>query len=268
MIGLYTSASRLRGADAAAALLRAEELGFRELWIANVGSDLDVVDAALTATSAVRVGTAVASIWSVPAQELAAWWSGRERLVLGIGISHGPLVGAAYERPLTAMTRYLDDLDAAGVPASARVLGANGPKMLSLAAQRSAGALTYLVTPEQTEVHRTQLGDAARLVPEVKLVLDDDGRRTAREHLAVYLGLPNYLGNLRRMGFTDDDLTPPGSDRLVDALVATGIQQVQRRVAEHRAAGADAVALHVLGTTSLPVQAWQALSEALLSGAT
>jgi probable F420-dependent oxidoreductase len=269
--GIFTSAPRLHAPGAAEALARVEALGFDALWVANVKDELSVLDLALDATEGITVGPAILSIWSVDAPDLAAWWAGRERLTLGLGVSHAPLV-AQYTKPMAAMVDYLDQLDAAGVPASARALGANGPKMLALAADRSAGALTYLVTPEQTAVHREQLGPSARLVPEVKLVLDDDperARETARTHLSVYLGLPNYVGNLRRMGFGDEDLTPPGSDRLLDALVVRGdVDAVRARVDAHLAAGADGIALHVLGEDPLPVAAWSRLAEAVIPGGT
>lgn len=269
-IGLYTSAPRLKAFGAADVLAEVDELGFDTLWIANVQADLPVLDAALAGTQRMTIGSAIVSIWDVPAPELAAWWDGRKRLRLGIGVSHGPLV-PAYAKPLAALQTYVDDLDTAGLPATARLVGANGPKMLSLTAARSAGALTYLVTPEQTAVHRGLLGDAPRLIPEVKAVLDTDAaraRETARQHLSVYLGLPNYLGNLRRMGFTEDDLAAPGSDRLVDALVVHGdVEAVRARVDAHIAAGADGAAVHVLGTEPLPLPAWRLLADALLSGA-
>jgi probable F420-dependent oxidoreductase len=267
--GIFTSAPRLRAPGAAEAVAQVESLGFDALWVANVKDELSVLDLALDATERITVGPAILSIWSVGASDLATWWAGRERLLLGLGVSHAPLV-AQYAKPMTAMTDYLDQLDAAGVPASARAMGANGPKMLAMAAARTAGALTYLVTPEQTAVHREQLGPSARLVPEVKLVLDDDPERardTAREHLSVYLGLPNYVGNLRRMGFGDDDLTAPGSDRLLDALVVRGdVDAVRARADAHLDAGADGVALHVLGDDPLPIAAWRRLAEAVVPG--
>lgn len=265
-IGIFTSAPRLHADGAGDALAEADALGFDAVWVANVQGDLPVLDAALAATTRMAVGSAVISVWSVPAADLAAWWAGRERLRLGLGVSHGPLV-PAYARPLAMLAEYLDALDAAGMPRAARYVGANGPKMLALTAARSAGAVTYLVTPEQTAAHRELLGAGAQLIPEVKVLLEPDrdaARAVARKHLAIYLGLPNYVGNMRRMGFTDADLAAPGSDRLVDALVSHGdLDVVRARVDAHLAAGADAVALHVLSRDPLPVDAWRALAPAL-----
>ena len=268
MTGIYSSAARLRTDGAADALAEADALGFDSLWIADVRADLPVLDLALHATKRMTVGSAVVSIWSVPAQELATWWAGRSRLRVGIGVSHGPLV-PAYERPLASLRGYLDELDAAGMSPVDRWVGANGPKMLALTAARAAGAVTYMVTPEQTVAHRELLGGGPRLVPEVKVVLDRDldaARTAARAHLAIYLTLPNYLGNLRRAGFTEADLTAPGSDRLIDALVAHGDEQaVLARVQEHLAAGADDVSLHVLSPDPVPLAAWRRLAAALIT---
>lgn len=265
--GVYTSRPRLHGPGAAEALAEIEALGYDALWVANVAEDLPVLDLALAATERITVAPAVLSIWSVAARDLATWWADRDRLMLGLGVSHAPMV-AGYAKPMETLNRYLDELDTAGVPAGSRLIGANGPKMLALTAARSAGALTYLVTPEQTAVHRAQLGPSARLVPEVKIVLDEDRQRAyevASAHLSVYLKLPNYVRNLRRMGFTDDDLSAPGSRCLVDALVVQGdVAAVRTRVDAHVAAGADGVALHVLGDTPLPVAAWQALATAFI----
>ncbi|GLZ15960.1 hypothetical protein Acsp04_61950 [Actinomadura sp. NBRC 104425] len=188
-------------------------------------------------------------------------------------MSHAPLVersGGHYARPYAKMRDYLDGLDVADgpVPADRRMIGANGPKMVSLAADRSAGALTYMVTPERTRWHRERLGRGPLLVPEQKVVLDADpvsARATARAHLAIYLTLPNYVGNLVKMGFDADDLTDGGSDRLVDALVAWGTPEaVARRARAHHDAGADQVALHVVtGDVGLPRQGWRELAAAL-----
>jgi probable F420-dependent oxidoreductase len=266
-LGLLTSRSRLRTVDAGAAAAQVEALGFDTLWVADPREDLPLLDEVLAATTTLRAATAVLSVWAPPAGAVADWWSvlpeqQQERVLLGLGVSHAVLV-PQYEKPMAAMTAYLDRLDAAGVPSAARVLGANGPRMVELAGRRAAGTLTYLTMPERTAAQRAALGPRPRIAAEVKVVVTDDraeGRSLARAHLATYLGLPNYLGNLRTMGFTDEDLTPPGSDRLVDALVLQGAAAALARAAEHRAAGADAIALHALSATGLPHDAWRELA--------
>jgi probable F420-dependent oxidoreductase len=276
-LGVYVSRARLL--TSADALAQAEALGFAASWVADTRGEFDVLNRALATTTTLVVGTAVLSVWDVGAAEAARRWGkldrmGPGRVIMGIGISHAPLVeraGRTYEKPMATMGAYLDALDEAepAVPTSQRLLGANGPRMLGLAAHRAAGALTYLVTPARTAVHREQLGPEAVLAPELKIVLAADRREfreRARAHLAVYLTLPNYRRNLLRMGFTDSDLAESGSDRLVDALVAgPGLDDVVTRVAEHRDGGADHVALHVIGADAgVPVSAWRALADALL----
>jgi probable F420-dependent oxidoreductase len=276
-LGVYTSRARLL--TSADALAEAEALGFTAAWVADTRGELDVLDRALATTTTLMVGTAVLSVWDVDAAEAARRWAqldrtGPGRVLMGIGVSHAPLVeraGGTYEKPMATTEAYLDALDHAEprVPASRRLLGANGPRMLELAARRAAGALTYLVTPARTAVHREQLGSGAVLAPELKIVLASDRREfreRARAHLAVYLTLPNYCRNLLRMGFTEKDLADGGSDRLVDALVAgPDLEDVVTRVAEHRDGGADHVALHVISAdASAPVSAWRALADVML----
>jgi probable F420-dependent oxidoreductase len=167
--------------------------------------------------------------------------------------------------------RYLDELDRGDppVPADERVLGALGPKMLDLARARSAGAHPYLVTPDHTALARGALGDDRLLAPNQMIVLSSApsaARAIARQYLAIYLGLPNYTNNLRRLGFGDEDLAPPGSDRLVDALVVWGkIDEIVSRSKAHIDAGADHVVLQVLteDSRSFPRNEWRELADGL-----
>ncbi|MCD9193442.1 TIGR03620 family F420-dependent LLM class oxidoreductase [Streptomyces albireticuli] len=241
---------RLR--DAAAEL---EELGYAALWI---GGSPSLAHAAhlLAATNHITVGTSILSIWQhqaadVTRQRAALAPADRERLLLGLGVSHARFA-AQYNRPYSAMRDYLTALDTAPepVPADRRVLAAIGPKMLRLAGDRAAGAIPYLVTPEFTAQARTALGDQPFLGPEMKAVLDTDearARATARDYLTGYLTLPNYTNNLQRAGYTEDDFTGGGSNRLVDALVALGDgQQISTRIEEFRKAGADHVAVQII----------------------
>ena len=111
----------------------------------------------------------------------------------------------------------------------------------------------------------------ALLAPEQMVVLSTDAteaRRIARAGMKIYLGLPNYFNNLKRIGFDESDFADGGSDRLVDAIVAWGTEeQIAARVAEHHAAGADHVCVQVLqGGTAMPEQQWRRLAPALLGG--
>jgi probable F420-dependent oxidoreductase len=171
------------------------------------------------------------------------------------------------------MREYFDQLDAASprVPQGERALAALGPKMLELARERTAGAHPYLVSPEHTAAAREVLGDGPLLAPEQKVVLETDpdtARAVARQHLAVYLRLPNYTNNLLRTGFSEDDLAGGGSDRLVDGIVVWGdLDAVAGRVRAHHDAGADHVCLQVLLADApvFPRPEWRRLAGALLN---
>ncbi|KPC81113.1 TIGR03620 family F420-dependent LLM class oxidoreductase [Streptomyces sp. NRRL S-4] len=259
-------------AEAAAEL---EELKYGTLWI---GGNPSVGDAAavVAATRTVTVATGILNIWEHTAEEVAAEiaaidMSARGRLVLGLGVSHGPMV-AQYAKPYSAMVAYLDALDAAAQPVEPghRVLAALGPKMLNLATGRALGAHPYLVTAEHTAEARTALGPGAILAPELSVVLDTDtdrARTTARNMLAMYLQLPNYTANLLRLGFAESDFAGGGSVRLLDALFALGdAERVKVRTREFLDAGADHVALQILtadeGGSGLPLAEWRELAGA------
>ena len=199
------------------------------------------------------------------------------RFVLGVGISHAPMVersGQAYQRPLAYMERYLDGMDAAAGDGPAvqvrvpRVLAALRPQMLALARERSDGAHSYFVPTSHTSLARQVLGPDRLLIPEQAVVLttdSDKGRRPARAHMEPYLQLPNYVNNLRHLGYTDEDVSGGGSDRLVDAIVAWGDEaDIAKRVAEHIDAGADHVLLQPLGPLDEAVRQLEALAATVL----
>jgi len=179
----------------------------------------------------------------------------RRRFLLGLGVSHVPLVegmrGHAYEQPVPKMRSYLEamaklELMAPPPPEKPRtVVAALGPKMLALAAERTDGAHPYLVTPEHTAEARAILGQGKWLCPEQKILLETDpatARAIARNTVGFYLTLPNYRNNLKRLGFGDGDFDQGGSDRLVDALVAWGDEDaIRSRIEQHWEAGADHV---------------------------
>jgi probable F420-dependent oxidoreductase len=287
-VGIWTFALDLqpvaRARELAAEL---EKLGYGAIWVPDaVGRD-PVVHAALLldGTSRIVVATGIAQIYGRDAMSMAAGWKTvsqafPNRFVLGLGVSHKPMVeglrGHTYGPPLTAMRDYLDKMDGAMFVAAEpaqpprRVLAALGPKMLALAAERADGAHPYNVPPEHTAQAREILGPGKFLAPEqaVALVTDrDEARRIARDHMSIYLGLPNYVNNLRRFGFTDDDFADNGSDRLADALVAWGdAGAIRERVQAHLDAGADHVAVQVLKhrRTDVPVTEWRELAPVLL----
>lgn len=289
-IGIWTSqfdfqpAAKLR--KAAADL---EKLGFGAIWFPeSVGREAFThAGLILGATKRIVVATGIANIYARdPVTAAAAQKSLAEaypgRFLLGLGVSHIPLVeqvrGHTYGKPVAAMRAYLDRLDQAPYravmppvkPKPARVLAALGPRMLQLAAERADGAHSYFVTPEHTAQARKILGDDRFLAVEQAVVLEKDASRAreiARAHTSFYLRLPNYVNNLRRLGFSDDDFGDGGSDRLVDAIVAWGdVATTMDRVRAHQAAGADHVCIQVLPPEpqALPVAEWREIAAALL----
>jgi probable F420-dependent oxidoreductase len=217
-------------------------------------AELDVIDPLLNATDRLVVGTSIVNIWTAAAESVAEPFHRLEakypeRFMLGIGAGHREN-NSDYRKPYQALVDYLDKLDQAAVPVQRRALAALGPRVLELARTRTAGALPYLVTPDHTRSARTLLGPEALLVAEQKVVLDDNpvrARIVGRARVDPYLRLSNYVANLSRIGFASDDLTFPGSDRLVDALVVHGDQDiVAAGLRAHLAAGANQVAIQVL----------------------
>jgi len=249
-----------------------ESLGYDTLWIPDIGGPvLDAVDVLLDATSTVTVATGILNIWKHEPAEVTAWWSGlapdrRARVLLGLGVSHGPLIGEAWGRPLATMNAYLDALGEDGPPREHLCLAALGPKMLDLARRRTSGALPYLVTPGHTALAREALGDATLHV-EQGVVLETDpevARAIARAGIEHYFAMPNYVNNWKRLGFTDDDIDSR-SDRLIDALIAWGDPDaIRSRVDAHRRAGADHVCLQVITPAGAgsPMAAWRSLAPA------
>lgn len=246
-----------------------EEMGYGTIWIGEAIGREAMAAAALilSATERVTVATGIANIYARDptamingARTLAEGWG--DRFVLGIGVSHVPLVserGHAYDRPVTTMRNYLDAMEKA--PWRLKVaresppvmLAALGPKMMALARDRSAGAHPYFVPAEHTERSRGILGLNPILAPEAAAVFARD-RQTARQagdrYMKTYLTLDNYRRNLQRLGWKDEELAPPGNDRIFDAVVAWGTDdEIAAKLRRHLDTGADHVAVQVLTAT-------------------
>ncbi|WP_026197104.1 TIGR03620 family F420-dependent LLM class oxidoreductase [Sciscionella marina] len=246
-----------------------EQLGYGALWASVAQADLGIAEPILGATKEFVFATGIVNIWTEsPAELISAFHASpyRDRLLLGIGAGHRERnTGQGYSTPKTAIGEYLDKLT--DIPAAQLVLAALGPRMLELAARRTAGAHPYLVVPEHTAAAREILGAGPLLAPEQKVVLETDpatARAIARKRVVPYLGLENYVANFRRFGFGEQDFAEGGSDRLIDALVVWGGEEaITRRVRAHLDAGADQVAVQVLTGDGEPRSAYRALAPAL-----
>lgn len=266
-----------------------EALGFGSLFIPEVAGKevLTQSMAFLSATDRLVVGTGIANIHvRLPS---AAETGGRtinalypNRFVLGLGVSHAPLVeyamGGTYAKPLATMRTYLDKMGSVGeaiepgAPRPTRLLAALGPKMIELSGTHADGAHPYLVTPEQTRTTRGILGPDKWIVSEQAVAIggdDPDQLRRAHQHLDVYSGLPNYRNSWLRQGFDESDLVRGGSDRLARGIVGMGsVQDAAASVTAHLDAGADHVVLQVLGDDPMadPRPALRELAEVLELG--
>ncbi|MGI9601557.1 MAG: TIGR03620 family F420-dependent LLM class oxidoreductase [Acidimicrobiales bacterium] len=285
-VGIWTFALDQQPIAAARELAaELDELGYGAIWLPEaVGKD-PLVHAAmlLEASPSIRVATGIASVYARDAMAMAAGHQTLteafgDRFVLGVGVSHQPMVeglrGHHYDKPLAYMRSYLEAMDAALYLGAApdrtprRVIGALGPKMLALAATHADGAHPYNGTPEHTAAAREILGPDKMLAPELAVIVETDAdlaRAAGREHLATYLDLPNYTNNLRRHGFGDADFADGGSDRLIDAVVPWGDETaIAAAVAAHHDAGADHVCVQVVAPRStVPLAEWRLLAAAL-----
>jgi probable F420-dependent oxidoreductase len=251
-LGIWMPPPARIGLDPGGCAQEIERAGFGSVWVPGVNDTdaLDALEPLLAATERLVVATGIASVWTWSPPDLAARATRLARaypgrFVLGLGVSHAPLVestGQAYVRPLAKMRQFLDELPATPAPL---VLAALGPKMLELSRDRAAGAHPYFSPPEHTAFARSVLGAEPLLVPEqaVTLTPGGAGQAAGRAYARYYLRLPNYVSNLRRFGFGDEDVAAEGSDRLISTLVPAGPEAVLARVREHLDAGADHVLL-------------------------
>jgi probable F420-dependent oxidoreductase len=271
-LGVWAGTDHLSASNAADFARRIEAWGYGALWIPEaLGREVFSASAWLLAnTSALIVASGIANIYardplaSAAAQKGLNEQSG-DRFLLGLGVSHVPLVEVrkhAYGKPLATMRAYLQGMaeaDFRGIapPAPPKtVLAALGPKMLELSAELADGAHPYNVPPEHTRQARRILGAGKLLCVEQAAILETNAaaaRAIARRFLAFYFGLPNYVDNWRRLGFTDPDFAGGGSDRLIDAIIVWGDEKaIRARIEEHWQAGADHICVQAVGPTLLP----------------
>ncbi|HTW75289.1 MAG TPA: TIGR03620 family F420-dependent LLM class oxidoreductase [Steroidobacteraceae bacterium] len=272
-LGVWTGIDSLTASQAAAFAQRVEGWGYGALWIPEgVGREVFSTAAWLLAhTRTLTLASGIANIYARDAVSAAAAQKGLNemsagRFLLGLGVSHIPLVRDVrrheYGKPVATMRAYLTAM--AGAPYRSvmppaplkTVLAALGPKMLELAAELADGAHPYNVPPEHTQQARLSLGPGKLLCVEQGAMLETDAaqaRARARQFLSLYLGLPNYVNNWRRLGFPDAELAGGGSDRLIDAVIAWGDERaIRARIEAHWQAGADHVCVQAIGREGAP----------------
>jgi probable F420-dependent oxidoreductase len=278
--GVLRNGERSAIVDACAEL---ENLGYSTIWFpgGQHAGLADHVTSILRATRRAAVATGIVSIWTHPAADTARMHAAISdefpgRFMLGVGVSHQPAVertGVSYQRPVSKLRSYLDELDAVPrpVPIDERIIAALGPRSLKLARERSSGTHPYFVPVQHTQIARHAVGTDRIVAPEQMVVLETEpgrARRIARQHMNRYLRLPNYTNNLLRLGYAEHDIAEEGSDRLVDDIVAWGDPAtVMQRVREHHTAGADHVCVQVLtetpGDLAAAMDGWRQLAAGL-----
>ena len=251
-----------------------ERLGFGALWLgSSPAGDLVRAEELLGATTTLTLATSIVNMWRDRPEDVACSFARVQRrhpgrFLLGVGAGHREAT-QRYARPYETLARYVDALRAGGVPRDSLVLAALGPRVLGLARDRAAGAIPYLVPPEHTRRARAVLGPGPLLAPEHKVVLDTDpdrARALGRTRVQrPYLGLVNYTSNLRRLGWSEADLSGAGSDALIDALVAHGSPaEIAGQLIRHLDAGADHVCLQLVTEEGAdPLPSYRALAQAL-----
>jgi probable F420-dependent oxidoreductase len=248
-----------------------EAMGYGALWIGgSPPGDLEAIEDIIEATKRIPIVTGIVNMWREEAPTVGASYRRiaerhPDRFLLGVGVGH-PESTTEYQSPVRKINDYLDQLVEAGVPNDRMVLAALGPRVLKIAAERTAGAHPYLTTPRHTRMARDVTGAETLLAPEQKIILEidpDRARAEARMTVDRYLRLVNYRNNLLREKWSESDLEDAGSDALVDELVLHGdTRSVADGIRRHIDAGADHVCIQALGTD--PIAEYRDLAEFLL----
>lgn len=266
-LGVWAFIDGMTAPEAVRFAQQVEAWGYSALWLPEaVGRDpFSIISYLAAHTKTLVFATGIANIYARDPMSMNAIHKtvselAPDRFVLGLGVSHAPLVkdirGHAYQKPVSTMRAYLQSMQnalymAPTAPEPAPiVLGALRENMLRLSADNAAGAHPYFVPPEHTAWARGILGPDALLCPEQMVLRETDpdkARRIARTHTTTYTGLDNYKNNLKQFGFVESDFDAGGSDKLVDAIVAWGDDQaLQSRIKAHWQAGANHVCVQAL----------------------
>lgn len=272
-IGVWAPMDGMTAPQMATFAQRVEAAGYSALWIPEAWGRNTLVSCGwlLANTSTLVVATGIASIYARDSMAMVGAQYGLNeqsggRFLLGLGVSHKPFVkgarGHEYGKPVATMKAYLEAMKAVDYTAPPppekplTLLAALGPKMLELSRDLADGAHPYNVTPEHTKIARDILGPGKLLCVEQMVVAETDpvkARAIARASLALYMGLPNYSNNWRRLGFGDADFADGGSDAFIDAMIAWGDDAaIKARVDAHMANGADHVCIQLLAESAVP----------------
>jgi probable F420-dependent oxidoreductase len=264
-VGIWFFLDAMTAPESAQFAQTVEKAGYKTLWIPEAVGREPFAHAAylLDHTERLAIATGIANIWArdaitmAAASKTVAELSGG-RFVLGIGVSHKPLVsnlrGHNYDKPYSYMKEYLPKMKSAlyrapepkeAVPV---VIAALHPKMLALSAAQTRGTHTYFVPPEHTAKARAQIGPGPWICAAQAVILERDAtkaRTMARQYMKTYVPrLPNYTNNLKALGYTDADFADGCSDRLVDDIVAWGSEEkIHDRIEAHLKAGATHVCI-------------------------
>jgi probable F420-dependent oxidoreductase len=264
-VGIWFFLDAMTGAESVEFARKAEKLGYGAMWIPEaVGREPFAHSAYLAAhTERIIFATGIANIWArdpitmSAASKTVADVSGG-RFLLGIGVSHKPLVanlrGHSYDKPYSYMRDYLPKIKSALYRAPMPkepvpiVLAALHPKMLQLSATEADGTHTYFVPPEHTAKARAAIGPKPWICAAQAIILQTDAakaRAAARTYMKTYVPrLPNYTNNLKALGWKDEEFANGCSDKLVDAIVAWGTEdQIRARIDAHLKAGATHVCI-------------------------
>ncbi len=274
-VGIWFFLDAMPAADTAAFAKTVEKNGYKALWIPEAIGREPFAHAAylLANTERLNLATGIANIYArdpvtmSSASKTVAEQSGG-RFLLGIGVSHKPLVtnlrGHSYDKPYSYMKDYLPKMKGAlyGVQSGPKevpvVLAALHPKMLALSAEQANGTHTYFVPPEHTAKARALIGPTAMICAAQAVILETDptkARAAARAYMKTYVPrLPNYTNNLKNLGWADAEFENGCSDKLVDAIVAWGTEdKIRDRIDAHLKAGATHVCILPLRADNAPL---------------
>src|SRR3984885_13152877 len=204
-LGVGYPIDRLDAAGIRRLLRTVEGLGYSTFWYPEAlgYESLSIASFMLANTERLTIGSSIANIYAndpytarCGLRTLSSLYD--DRFILGLGVSHAPMVeklrAHIYDKPVPTMRRYLDGLyeNPSNTAEWPVVIAALGPLMLKLAAERTAGALPYNVTPEHTREARAALGPDKLLVVEQKVCLETDpiaARGHARKELHRYMAM-------------------------------------------------------------------------------